>query len=224
MARNLTAGTLAELAKSTVKPVIFVEAEFVSGIINVWSGVGQISWDGKSWTGLGRFGGVSAVPESTEVEAQGIVLSLSGIPSDLISKALNDVRPNKPVKIWFGFLNASDAVIADPYLSFSGTMDTPEIDEGGETSTIRIHAESRLVDFNRPRERRWTHEDQQIDYPGDKGFEYVASLQDWNGVWGKAGPTGGGSIPTQTPMAPSHAPLGGPYGPGRFGGPSGNRP
>jgi len=78
------------------------------------------------------------------------------------------------------------ALVADPAIAFAGRLDVPEIDDNGQTATITISYESRLVDLERPRERRYTHEDQQIDYSGDLGFEYVAAIQEWNGVWGRS--------------------------------------
>jgi hypothetical protein len=114
-------------------------------------------------------------------------------------KALGECRLNAPVKLWLGVLNEADAVIVDPYESFGGRMDVPSIEEGGETSTIKLRVENRLVDFNRARERRFTHEDQQIDYPGDLGFEYVAGYQEWNGVWGKPGSTAGSTATSSGP-------------------------
>ena len=189
MSRDLTSAVQAEVLKMKVKPVIFVEGQFTSGITRFWSGIGTIIWNGQTWTGVGNLGGVSPISEGTEPHADGIELSLSGIPSDLVTKALGECRPNAPVKLWFGLLDEAEAVIADPYQSFGGRMDVPSVEEGGETSTIKLRVENRLVDFNRARERRFTHEDQQIDYPGDLGFEYVAGLQEWNGVWGKPGPT-----------------------------------
>ena len=42
-----------------------------------------------------------------------------------------------------------------------------------------------LIDLNRSRVRRYTNEDQQIDYPTDVGFEYVQSLQDFEIKWGR---------------------------------------
>jgi hypothetical protein len=58
-----------------------------------------------------------------------------------------------------------------------------------------------MIDLQRPRERRYTHEDQQIDHPGDMGFEYVSQLQELNLAWGKA-----------TATVPSSAGGGGPVG------------
>ena len=206
MSRDLTSAVQAELPKMNLRPVIFVEAVFTSGTLRVWSGIGTISWNGQTWTGVGNLGEISPISEGTEPHADGIELSLSGIPSDLIMKALGECRLNAPVKLWLGVLNEADAVIVDPYESFGGRMDVPSVEEGGETSTIKLRVENRLVDFNRARERRFTHEDQQIDYPGDLGFEYVAGLQEWNGVWGKPGGSSGAGTATRPNTQGGHRP------------------
>ena len=208
MSRSLTGALQAELAKQALAPIVLVQAQFTSGTIYVWSGIGSLSWNAQTWLGVGNLGSISTISEGTEVEAQGIVIGLSGIPAALIVQILGECRPNAPVKVWLGAVDSAGAVIADPYQAFSGRMDVPEIEEGADTCEIKIHVENRLIDLGRARERRWTHEDQKIDYPTDLGFEYVASLQEWNGLWGKQGsgiPVGGdsgGSAPGSAPTGP----------------------
>src|SRR5581483_5501473 len=170
MPHALTSAMITELAKANIRPRIFLEAQFTSGTIYVWSDVTPIDWNGHTWTGIGHLGSISPAPETTEVRADNIVISLSGIPSSLVSKVLGEVRPNYPVKVWFGCLSESGAVIADPYLTFQGLMDVPTIQENGQTATISITVENRMVDLQRARERRYTDKDQQQLYPGDKFF------------------------------------------------------
>jgi hypothetical protein len=64
-------------------------------------------------------------------------------------------------------------------------MDVLKINEQAETSTIELAVENRLISFDRANERRYTHEDQQIDYAGDLGFEFIPDLQDKPIIWGK---------------------------------------
>lgn len=167
-----------EVAASLLRPVAFYEGEFASGTVRLWSGVDTISWNGQSWEGAGNLLGVSPVTETVDVRASGVSVSLSGNVSSLIATALNERRLGKPGKLWLGAMNASGAIIADPYLAFSGRLDQSRIVDGGEDCTIAMGYESRLAALERPRERRWTHEDQQIDFPGDRGFEYEADLPD----------------------------------------------
>jgi hypothetical protein len=63
-------------------------------------------------------------------------------------------------------------------------MDVMTIEDAGATANINVTAESRLIDLDRSRARRFTSEDQKIDYPDDKGLEMVASLQDTVIIWG----------------------------------------
>lgn len=87
-------------------------------------------------------------------------------------------------------------LLADPYLVRSGRMDYVNIVAAGETTRITAQYEDRLVDLERSRERRYTDEDQQFEYSGDLGFEFVAGLQDKQLIWG--GP-GAASSPVATP-------------------------
>ncbi len=181
--RNLTTGMTTEIAKPEVAPIVFVELAFDSDTLRVWSGYGSLSWSGNTWLGSGDMGSLSAVTETEELTANGVTLSLSGIPSENIALALTEKYRGRPGKIWLGFLNAAMAVIANPKQVFSGRMDVMVIDEGAETSTISISLESRAIDLLRTRERRYTHEDQQIDFPGDMGLEFVSDLQNKDVRW-----------------------------------------
>ena len=78
---------------------------------------------------------------------------------------------------------AGDVLIADPYLLQQGKLDIGIIEDNGETCTIAVTYEGRLIDLERPRESRYTHEDQQRFFPGDKGFDQVEALQDRELTW-----------------------------------------
>ena len=178
MARTLTAAMLAEFAAGTVAPCLIAEIEVDGGFVRAWTGIGDLSFGGQTYTGLGDLAGVTPVRESSDIVANGVQFQLSGIPGALISTALGSVRWNKTAKLWLGMLNGSGALIADPYLLFSGFTDVPSIEEAGDTARLTLSAESRLVDLKRARVRTYTPEDQHIDYPDDQGFDFVAGLQD----------------------------------------------
>lgn len=191
MARDLTSGLLAELQASKLSPILFWEGEFVTigspqitEYVRLWTGFGNISWDSKTWIGAGNLLAITPLEETSEIQATGFSVTLSGMPSANISTALQACQQGRPGKIWLGTMNTAGAVIADPYLARQGRMDVPVIEDSGETCTITLKYEDRLVNLERPRERRYTNEDQAIDYPADKGFDQVAALQDAQDVWG----------------------------------------
>ena len=183
--RSLTGAVQAELAASVVRPILIAEIGFRSGVVRVWSGIGDLVWNGQVWAGVGDLGGVTPIEETGETKAVGAAFTLSGVPSSTLSAVLGDVQQGAPARLWLGFLDANGQVISSPYLAFAGQVDVPEIEEGGDTAIVTIRAESDLVDLERPRTRRYTPEDQAIDYPGDKGFDFVAALQDAEIVWGR---------------------------------------
>lgn len=184
--RDLTSGVQTAIAADQVSPILLFQGEFASGTVRVWSGIGDLAWNSATWNGVGDLGGISAITESEDVQANGITVTLSGIPSDLISLALGDAVQGKLGKVYFGFLDSSGAVIADPVLMFEGRLDIPAIQEDGENAIIQITYESRLIDLQKPRQSLYTHEDQKTRYPSDMGFEFVPSLQDQSITWGKA--------------------------------------
>jgi hypothetical protein len=215
MPRPLTSGMLAQLTAPRIKPLLLVQMQFTSGIAYMWTGIGNLQWNGQTWIGVGDMGTISAIEESSEIKATNVTFTLSGIGQDIIHKALGEMRQGYPVQLWFGTLGDNNNVIADPLQMYAGRMDAPSIDEGAPTATISIATENRLIDLNRSRERRYTDQDQQINYPGDLGMQYVQLVQIWNGTWGKAGPGGVPRGPITRPTIDRPA-LGG--GGGNFGG------
>lgn len=194
MARSLTSGMITELTGVLLRPIILVEIEFTSGIDRAWTGIGDLSWDSKTWTGVGELLKISAVQESRTLGATGMTITLSGIPQARIDQVLAETRQGKPFNVWLGMLDSSDAVIADPYLIFGGFTDVSFIDEGAEEATVAITGENRLIDLQRGSLRRYTSEDQALDFSSDQGFDHVANIQELKLQWGI-----GSNIPGQPP-------------------------
>lgn len=185
MTRSLSSGMQAVTTADVVRPIILVEAEFDSATTRMWSGTGDLSWNSETWTGTGQLLRVDAVEESIEMRAVGTTVTLSGIPSELISLALQEDYQGRTLTIYLGAFDDDNNVITSPVTIFSGRMDVMSISEDGQTSTIEVTVENRLIDFERARERRYTSEDQKIDFPNDKGFEFVSTIQDKEIVWGR---------------------------------------
>jgi len=183
MSRDLTTAVENIVDSAEVQPFLLFEGEFASGYIRAWSGYGDLSWDSKTWVGTGTLLSISNVQETSDGSAQGVTATLSGIPASLVSLALSDVRQGDSGKVWIGFLDSG--VVADPVLLFEGRLDVPVINESGETASISISYESRLIDLQRQREHLYTNEDQQGLFAGDLGCQFVPSIQEITLNWGK---------------------------------------
>ncbi len=189
MSRSITTAFNNAITSQVVRPLLAVELEFSTGTLRFWNGYGDLTMtaggSSNTFTGLGDLMGVSAVSESDQVEAIGASLSLTGIKSSLISSALSANYTNRNASIFLGLFDTNKSVIADVYTLFKGKMDIMKIDEGAESATIVLNLENRLIALDRPKERRYTHEDQQLSFSGDLGFEFVPDLQDKEIIWGK---------------------------------------
>lgn len=185
MSRRATQAVLEALEAQSLRPAILFEGEFASGWVRVWTGDFDLTWEGQTWIGAGALIGLGTLEDTTDIVASGTVVSLSGVPLDLISLAITEARQGKLGRIWLALLTPEREIIADPLQAFSGRLDVPEISEDGATCTITLSYESRLIDLGTPRSWRYTHESQQALYPGDMGFEHVTAIQDRDITWGR---------------------------------------
>lgn len=191
MSRDLTSALASGIQAAVVRPVFLFEGEFDGGWVRVWSGLGDLAWNGETWTGIGTLGAISDIEETDEVRAAGVTVSLSGVPPEMVALALSSLRQNRTGRLWFALFDGeADSLIADPYLAFEGRLDVGQIDEqadprsGAASSIVTLKYENVLIALERAKERRYTHEDQQLAYAGDRGFEYIPSLQDAQITWG----------------------------------------
>lgn len=139
---------------------------------------------GEEWIGLGNLGSIEAVQEGASLQMYGCGLTLTGIPPEYISLALDEDYQGRACTIWLAPLSTDYQILADPAIVFRGRMDTMDI-ELGETATITVTAESRLADWERPRVRRYNDEDQQSVHPGDRGMEFVQQMVSRELIWGR---------------------------------------
>ena len=211
MSRDIPSTFLPALAEKEIYPFFAVDINFATGPLYLWSGYSDLvrTETGNIYLGAGQFLNVSSIGETTEIEAKGATLSLSGIPSGFLSLALNEPYQGRECKIYLGLLSqpqylitqASEFLItqADDFMVsetgsqgfieiFSGELDQMIISESSDSATISVTAENILIKLERPIIRRFTSEDQKSRYPTDKGLEFIAGLQDKEIFWGKAAP------------------------------------
>lgn len=175
-----------------VRPIILVECAFDSGDLNLWNGIGTLTVSGTDYVGAGTLLAIGEIAESSELQANGITVTLSGITDPLLSKARDEDYQGRELKVLLGAMDSSNGVISAPVTVFSGFMDTMVINDSSETATIQIAVENRLIEFERTRIRRYTAEDQKIDYPNDEGLEFVAEMAEKEIVWGRSQVSSGG--------------------------------
>jgi len=194
MSRTLTSAMSNALVADVVRPIYLVRMVFDSSDLNVWSGMGDLSYGGETYTGLGDLLSISEIKETADVQATGMNVSLSGVKSSLVTIAKDQDYQGRELTVRLGAFDSSGDLIADPVIIFSGFMDTMTIAEAGQYSSITIAVENKLIAFERSKVRRYTAEDQKIDHPTDKGFEFVTAIVEKEIIWGRAtGASGSGT-------------------------------
>lgn len=176
------AQTEAQAAHKTV--LCFVELDFLSGFVRVTNAGHDVAWNGFTWQGVGALGAVEPTVESNSLEAHGMTFSISGVDGTGIAIALGEHYQGRSAKMWLAFINAAGQIVVDPVQVFGGRMDQMSIADGNEAA-ISVTAESRLADWARPRLRRYNDADQQAEYPGDRGFEFIVDGANKEIVWGR---------------------------------------
>jgi hypothetical protein len=205
MSRDIALATVEELSEKVIAPFFAVDLAFDSSPLYVWSGYGDLVIGSKTYLGAGQLLNISSVSETTEMEAKGATISMSGIPSSFLSLALQEPYQGRECRIYFGLVissalkqeNGSYLLAEDGSLLFTesnginlteifaGELDQMNIEEQAESANISVTAENVLVKLERPVVRRFTNEDQKSRFPSDRGLEYVAALQDKEIFWGR---------------------------------------
>ena len=138
-----------------------------------------------AYTADGFILGVGNVSETTEPIKNTFNLTLSGVDQSLVSIILNENIINDTAKIWQGFLDQNNSLIADPYLLFEGTVNSYSIEDDTKSTLIGLQITSTWGQFEKENGRTTSDSSQQRHFLNDKGFEFSA-LTIRNIKWGKA--------------------------------------
>lgn len=184
MSRELTSEMIAAMGQKVLRPFMMFHGQFTSGDVRLWTGLGPLELWEQTWSGVGNLIDFSPIEETDEQKASGVAVSLSGVAPSQIAIALAQVRRNYPGVLYFGLLDADGAVIEWPRVLFRGRMDVAMIEDSVTSATLKITYENEMISLERPREVRYTHEEQLRLYPGDLGLEFMAGIQDRELQWG----------------------------------------
>ena len=182
--RNLDPSLAAALSNSVIIPAILVMLTFKSGTRYMWSGSGNLIYNGQTYLGVGALGTVESISEGIDVRADGTSIKLSGIDPTIQAECLTDIQLGAPAKIWFALLANGLNIIGIPYLLFNGTVDQPVVTVSPSEVSIQLRLENNLINLQRASNRRYTSADQRIEHPNDCAFGWVELMNDIALLWG----------------------------------------
>ena len=184
MARSLTSSVKTELASDKLNPVTLVYLGISTGS-RYTDHYKDISYDGNTYTASSLLLGVSDVSESSEVAVDSITVSFTGADQTIISLLLNNDYMDKEAEIYKGFLDESQALIADPFLLFKGRIESFSIQEDANSSQVAVSIASHWADFEKQKGRKTNTNSQELFFANDVGFDFAA--QSVQGIkWGRS--------------------------------------
>ncbi len=196
MPRDVTPQMIAALSAEVVRAAFLVSVQFKNETLFAWSGLGPITWNGNTYTGVGDFGSISNIPETSNVDAQNVTLTLGGIPSTYLGEVIANSQIFNTAQVWLACFDSGMNLVPSPTLMYKGLTDVPSLTDDGSSFSVSITLENVLVDLNRAVERYYTDVDQRshlaatltrLGLPAttiDTGGQYVVGIQNQIIYWG----------------------------------------
>jgi hypothetical protein len=196
MSRIVPSALVTALGNAQIEPFFAIEMIFDTrtitfngesidvGPLRLWSGMYDktinVQGSDQTFTGTGGLLSIGGLEETGDLSAKSVTLTLSGIPSTIISLALQEPYQRRACRIYFGVESVSDVVEI-----FTGKMNTMRILDSEDAATIELTVESKLVELERSSNWRYNDENHQSRNSGDSFFSYVQSIQDAQIPWGR---------------------------------------
>lgn len=168
---------------NVVRPIFFIEILLQSGPFRATSSDKNIVVDGVLYYAVGGLGKIGEYAMTNGTAATAMKLTLTGIPSDLIGEVANENTRNRPVSVGIALVDEGHKLATPLIIYFKGTIDSLSMDIGTIIS-VSTSASSRLINWARSVNSRYTNEDQQSKYPDDKGFQFIADIMNTKLMWG----------------------------------------
>ena len=122
MARDLTTNFVTAIESDVIRPFFAAKFEFATVTVRAWTGYGNITINSEVYKGVGTFGQINTVAETTETKAVSQDFILSGIPKENLSLDHFEISIDDMTSI------SNIAVDEQKCLAWSGDFDPLEVD------------------------------------------------------------------------------------------------
>ena len=188
MTRALTSAIKTELATNNIAPVHLITIGFSTPINITDNGfdlTSSVSGSSVTYTSSAFLLNTPVFSEETDLTKSTLNIILSGADQTFISTCLNENVVNDQVTIFRGLLNSSNALVADPFLLYKGSIDTFTVNETEKDSTVQLNLVSHWADFEKTSGRKTNNNSQQRFFSTDVGMDF-SSQTVLDIKWGRA--------------------------------------
>lgn len=181
------------MAGGAVGVVYLVELDWTTGTLYYTTFNAPLTVGGHTYLAAGTLATVGDIKESQDTDTQTVSITLSVANAAVLSLALGNVEAyrGRKARLYLQPLDAQFRAVGAARLRFSGEMEPVKITRdkpGAEGGPVGGSIELPISRAGMSRARnqdglRMTHEQQQAEFVGDLGFEYVRSLIATPSVW-----------------------------------------
>jgi hypothetical protein len=168
-------------------------------IHRLWTGYGDLTIDldpglagyahaehNQVYSGVGDLLAVSEISENSDLAARGITLTLvSTADNEFLTTFRDRQYQSKPVEVFIGMLDPDTGSTRGLMNMFSGFADQMIFSQQPNQILLTLTAESRLIRLSKSSNRYLTKEDQAMEFPDDRGLDFVYDLKEKKVLWGR---------------------------------------
>lgn len=136
-----------------------------------------LTWNGRLYLATHGVGRIEEI-DDTPNEIKGVKFELPALIDAELAEAIAGQPQGRAVTIYTAIFRSDTWRITEAVVDFAGRLDTFQIAESDELSSIQATAENIGIDLLRPCNIRYTQGDQQRLHPGDNSFEFVVDQVD----------------------------------------------
>jgi hypothetical protein len=173
------------LSSDTVSLAFLLFIDWPGDPLYTWSGVGTISWNGETWIGSGSLGHIDKIADSLVKNDLGVELTLDYLNDDLRNEVVTTDPRGADASIYLALM-AADGTVTEAYEICPDFVDEVEILDAGDKGAIKVRLASELSRLAQPLWYQLSDVHQKELFPGDKGCEFAARM-DEQILWGRKG-------------------------------------
>lgn len=129
MTRSISTSAESHIKSGAINWAMLLKLEFDTDPLYLWSGLGDLSWDGHTWTGVGDLGSISNVSESSALKDSAIKATFNHMSTDLVDAVTTMDPVGRPFELHFALFTA-DNQLEDVVTLTSGFIDAIELVDG----------------------------------------------------------------------------------------------
>lgn len=192
MSRFLSPAILDAVSANAVYLALLFEAEFFPQPVRLWTGMGSLSVDGRTYLGatVETADGKRAmlvnvsVDQASDATAASATFTLTNVPPEAAAADLNNaVYRNRPLTVWLACFDEFGALIGSPFRLWKGLMDMLSASFGPDGVTMTLTAESRSKAARKNTESMWSDAAARKVDSLDGGFRYLSVIQQRDYPW-----------------------------------------